>query len=160
MIGVLTTLAWGCGHSGLKLPLATSPENPSVRGIVNISRADNHNTKIELKASHLARPDKVAEGATTYVLWARPVATGGQPEQARTEGPSTMLSEKQRVSGRIAAPVPTYNLGALQISDDQQGKITTDTFLHSFDLFVTAEPNSKVMEPSNKQLLWVTVNQP
>jgi len=107
--------------------MTSSPEIPAAQGTARASSADNGNTTLEVQVWHLAPPEKVAAGATTYVVWAR--EDHGAPQ----------------------------NLGALRVDDDLRGTLKTVTPLHSFAVFITAEPSGTTMSPTNGQLFTASI---
>ena len=83
---------------------------PAAEGMASTKLGDNGNTRLEVKVKHLAFPEKVNPGATTYVVWA--TADGG------------------------AAPT---NIGALRLDKNLEGKLDTLTPFHAFLLTITPE---------------------
>jgi hypothetical protein len=129
MTSTVSTMV-GCGASGPRtVVMRASRDIPAAEGTIKFSAADNGNTAIEVEVHHMASPEKVATGATTYVLWAR-AAGAGIPQ----------------------------NLGALQVDGDLRGTLKTVTPLRSFDVFITAEDSPTTMAPINKQLLTASVS--
>lgn len=118
-----------CARSSVqKVPMTVSSEIPAAEGTVKTSRTDNDNTAIDLEVRHLAPPDRVKQGATTYVVWARPSGTD-----------------------------KVQNLGALQVDDNLDGKLETVTPLRRFEVFITAESDPAASSPSGKELLSTSV---
>jgi hypothetical protein len=105
-----------------------SADIPAAQGTVTATSAENNNTAIVVDVHHLAPPERVQPGATTYVVWAR--ATGGDLYQ---------------------------NLGALRVDSDLHGRLRTVTPLRSFDVIVTAEQSPTVTTPANKRVLSATI---
>jgi hypothetical protein len=105
-----------------------SMDIPGAQGSVTTSSADNNNTAIVVDVKHLASPERVRPGATTYVVWAR--ATGRDTYQ---------------------------NLGGLRVDSDLHGVLRTVTSLRSFDVIVTAEESPTVTIPTNKRVLSATI---
>ena len=116
---------------GSSTELATSAKVPAAQGQLKISDAGNNNTGVELRVQHLARPTKIDSTATTFMVWAKP------------------LAETARV----------HPLGALTVNDDLSAQLNATTPLKSFEVFVTAESSSQVQEPQGDRLLWATVSQ-
>jgi hypothetical protein len=124
-------------HLGSKPPTAAlqaSPKVPAAEGTVSVQDGDNGNYKVALNVKHMAPPDKVATGASSYVVWLRPLASDNQ-NQAQT----------------------AQNMGALTVNNDLEGNLTTVTPYRQFDLFVTAEPAPNSTAPTGEQLLSTTV---
>lgn len=126
----------GCSHmpfsSSGGTPMLASPRVPAAQGAVSIKDADNGNMKLAVSVKHMAPPEKVATGASSYVVWLKPLATGNDNE----------------------AP---QNLGALAVNKDQEGEFDTVTSYRQFDIFVTAEPQPGSTAPTGEQLLSTTI---
>ena len=147
MLVSLTTSACGLfGSSGTTVGLVASPRTPAALGEVKTSRTSDQNTAVRVKVKHLAPPDRMAQGATTYVVWIRPL---GVPN-VRTDG------ERQPVAGADDSAA-IFNLGGLRLTKDLDGELETVTPHKSFELFITAEASSAVMAPTDKGILWTTV---
>jgi hypothetical protein len=116
----------GVGEKGASR-LETSPMLPAVEGRARFSVTVNDNTSITLTVKHLANPERLTPPASHYVVWTR--ATKDAPAQ---------------------------NIGALVVDKKLNGKIVTETSLHSFDLFITAEDSGQVQQPSGQPLLWMS----
>lgn len=116
----------GIGKKG-ESRLLTSPALPSVEGRAKFRVTVNDNTSIELTVKHLPHPERLSPPASNYVVWTR--------------------SNKE---------APAQNLGALVVDKDLNGKLVTETALHSFDLFITAEDSGQVQQPSGQPLLWMS----
>ncbi|MCX6570157.1 MAG: hypothetical protein NT006_01815 [Candidatus Aminicenantes bacterium] len=116
----------GIGAKGTSR-LETSPMLPSVEGNARFSVTVNDNTSITLTVKHLAKPERLTPPASHYVVWTR--ATKDAAAQ---------------------------NIGALVVDKSLDGKIVTETSLHSFDLFITAEDSSQIQQPSGQPLLWMS----
>ena len=129
-------LGVACSHmpftSSGGTPMLASPRVPAAQGAVSIKDADNGNMKLAVSVKHMAPPEKVATGASSYVVWLKPLATGNENE----------------------AP---QNLGALAVNKDQEGEFDTMTSYRQFDIFVTAEPQPGSMAPTGEQLLSTTI---
>jgi hypothetical protein len=119
----LPVIFFACGGQTSELRPAAHAE--ASRATVNSKAGPNGNTTLTVEVEHLAPPDKVAQDASVYVVWARP-HVGDQPMQ---------------------------NLGALQVDDDRKGKLETVTPLKSFDVIVTPESSSQVTKPAHDPVL-------
>jgi hypothetical protein len=128
MLTVAGLAAWACAGPN-ELRLTSSPDIPGAQSTAKISTNDNGNTKIDLVVEHLASPERVDPGATTYVVWVRGNEAEAEPQ----------------------------NLGQLKIGDDEKGSISATTTLRSFDLYITAEPTQLSTAPKGKTLLYTTV---
>jgi hypothetical protein len=123
-------MPWNSSSGGA--PMMASPRVPAAQGAVSVKDSDNGNVKLEVQVKHMGPPEKVATGASSYVVWLKPLATGNDNE----------------------AP---QNLGALAVNKDQEGEFNTTTSYRQFDLFVTAEPQAGSMAPTGEQLLSTTI---
>ena len=112
--------------------LQASPKVPAAEGSVSVQDGDNGNYKVALNVKHMAPPEKVATGASSYVVWLRPLAT-----DTKSQAPQ--------------------NMGALVVNKDLEGNLTTVTPYRQFDLFVTAEPVPNSTAPTGEQLLTTTI---
>lgn len=126
-LGLVLTLA-ACGSGPPTVRMTTNPSIPGAQGTVKYSVTDNGNTAIELEVRHLAPPEQVEPGATTYVAWAR--APGQDTPQ---------------------------NLGALRVDEDLRGTLETVTPMQSFDLYITAESSPTASAPTNRELLTASI---
>ncbi len=125
-IGIAAILALGaCARGPAMVKMTTTPDNPAAEGVIKATEAANENTAVEVLVKHLAPPERVSVGATTYVVWTRPFGKNGEAQ----------------------------NMGALRVNDDLQGQLTTVTPHRSFELFITAEPSATVQAPTSKRLL-------
>lgn len=118
----------GCGSSSQTVRMTTSPDIPAAQGTVKTSLTDNDNTAIEVEVHHLAPPERVAAGATTYVVWVR--------------GPDRDAPQ---------------NLGALKVDEELRGTFKTVTPLRRFDMFITAESSPTTQRPTNGELFRASI---
>jgi len=123
-------MPWNSSSAGT--PMMASPRVPAAQGRVAVKDADNGNVKLAVQVKNMAPPEKVATGASTYVVWLKPLTTGNENEQPQ-------------------------NLGALAVNKDQEGELDTMTSYRQFDLFVTAEPQPGSTTPTGEQLLSTTI---
>jgi hypothetical protein len=114
---------------GRTIRLSSTPTLPAVEGLAKFAATKNDNTRIELTVKHLPHPEKLMPPANNYVVWTR--AT----EYARVQ-----------------------NVGALIVDKNLNGKLVTETALHSFELFITAEDSGQIQEPLGQPLLWINYN--
>ena len=105
---------------------STSSVLPAVEGRAIFTVTINDNTSIELTVKHLAHPERLTPPSSYYVVWTR--ATKDAPAQS---------------------------IGALVVDKNLNGKLVTETSLHSFELFITAEASSQVQQPVGQPLLWM-----
>lgn len=118
------TVMTGCALFGGKVILSTSPTMPAAEGDVRFNVSKNDNTIIVLKVRHLAHPDKLTPPAGSYVVWTK--------------------------ASKDAA---AQSIGALKVDSDLSGSLFAETPLHSFELFVTAEPSGEIQQPTGAPLL-------
>ena len=123
-------MPWSSSSPGT--PMLASPRVPAAQGAVSVQDGSNGNVKLEVSVKHMAPPEKVATGASSYVVWLKPLATGNANE-------------------------PPQNMGALAVNKDQEGEFNTTTAYRQFDLFVTAEPQPGSTAPTGEQLLSTTI---
>ena len=128
-------LGIACVHEGSDAPqpvaMTASDKVPAASGQFEVSKAGNGNTALHVAVSNMAPPQKVAAGATTYVVWVRPLAPDGHAQ----------------------------NIGALRIDGNLQGALDSVTPLHAFDVFVTPEQSPAAEAPRGQALLWGRVGQ-
>lgn len=92
---------------------------PAAQGKLTADKGSGGNTDLEVEVEHLAPPERVASGATDYVIWVQP--QGSQTFQ---------------------------NIGVLEVNDDLEGKYQTNVPYESFRVVVTPEPNRVATRPS------------
>ena len=127
---IVTGLAASSCAGSNQLRLTSSPDIPGAQSTAKVSTTDNGNTQIDLIVEHLASPERVDPGATTYVVWVR-----GNEAEAQSQ-----------------------NLGALKVDENEKGSISATTPLRSFDLYITAEASQLGAAPAGKTLLYTTVS--
>jgi hypothetical protein len=125
---LLVLAAISCAGSKT-LHLVASPDVPAAQGTLKTDTTSNGNTRIVLSVDHLASPDRVVAGTTTYVVWVRDVDSGGQIQ----------------------------NLGALRVDDRLRARMDAVTPLRRFELLVTAEESALATAPTNRALLQARV---
>lgn len=109
--------------------LERSPEIPAASGTLRLTEAKGGNTDVKLEVSHLAFPERVRPGATTYVAWVKPLVPNAPPQ----------------------------NLGAFGVNRELSANLETITPFRDFYFFVTAEPSAQAAEPSGAPLLQTQV---
>lgn len=123
----------GCAMLGIggggTTRLSSSPTLPAVEGRAKFSATKNDNTRIALTVKHLPHPDKLTPPANSYVVWTR-----------------------------ATKDAAVQNMGALKVDKSLNGKLVTETALHSFELFITAEESGQVQQPWGQPLLWINYN--
>lgn len=112
----------GCGGAGANTSrLEATHGNPAAQGEIRAENAGNGNVRLRLTAHHLAPPERVASGATVYVVWVRAPVTDARP----------------------------INVGALRPDEKLEGALETLTTLTDFDVQITAEGSASVQTPSS-----------
>jgi hypothetical protein len=106
-------------------PLTPTSQSPAAQGQVETRRTQNQNTEVDLHVKYMAPPQAVADNATVYVVWAKP----------------------------LAEDAPAHNLGAMVVGKDRKGSLKTLTPYEKFDLIVTPEPAGNVSEPTHEPVL-------
>jgi len=123
----------GCSMLGIgggtAIRLSSSPTLPAVEGLVKFSATKNNNTRITLTVKHLPQPEKLTPPAGQYIVWTR---------AAKYEA--------------------AQNIGALVVDKNLNGKLETETPLHTFELFITAEASGQIQQPYGEPLLWISYN--
>jgi hypothetical protein len=109
--------------AGHNYHLVSAPSVPAAAGTVKTSTDKNGNTVVDLKVQRLAQPSALTPPRNVYVVWIQP--PGKEP----------------------------INQGELRVDNDLNGQFKTSTPYKRFQLFVTAENQAKVAEPTGQQLL-------
>lgn len=92
---------------------------PAARGELKTRIEGDQNMRVELSVKHLAPPQNLASGASSYVIWVDPEGEGGP-----------------------------MNIGSLNVNDDLEGRYETRIPYHNFRLFVTPESSRVARSPS------------
>jgi hypothetical protein len=92
--------------------------------VVKVAALDDSSRTVELQVDHLPPPDLAAPGALAYVVWVKPYG-----------------------------PVPPANVGALPVDAVGRARFVGTTRLASFDIFVTAEPDPLIVQPTGQFVL-------
>ncbi|HET9449323.1 MAG TPA: hypothetical protein VFO83_00490 [Aggregicoccus sp.] len=93
-------------------------------GVLRTEKGDNQNTQVELHVQHMPDPGAIDPAFKTYVLWLRP-----------------------------AGEQDWKNMGALRLNDEREAKLSVVTPYPTFDVQVTAEPESTVSYPGSAVVL-------
>jgi hypothetical protein len=104
-------------------------ETPAASGEVKASTGENQNTRLVITVQHLALPDRVTPGATSYVVWAVPPG-------------------KDQVA---------HNIGALAVNDKLEGKLETVTPFKQFALWITPEPSPRAQFPTGTRVMSTSI---
>jgi hypothetical protein len=114
---------------GAAIRLSSSPTLPAVEGRAKFNATKNNNTRITLTVKHLPQPEKLTPPANQYIVWTR-----------------------------AAKDEPAQNMGSLVVDKNLNGKLETETPLHTFELFITAEVSGQIQQPFGEPLLWISYN--
>ncbi len=115
-----------CGAS--PIPLVNGPQTPAAEGQITTGDGGNGNLKLAVEVKHLALPERVSPGATTYTVWVQP------------------------------AGAPPQNIGALRVDGELTGRLETLTPLREFELFITTEADQTVPAPTGPRVLSAAVS--
>ena len=126
-IGVTFALLCTIAYAAKKYPMTASSIVPGARAEVAISKDKNGNTKLKMIVQHLANLENLTPRAAAYVVWLQ--ERGGSSE----------------------------NQGQLKVDKNLKATFETVTPLKSFDVFVTAEQDSRATSPSGPEVLRATI---
>ena len=131
LLGALSALL-GCATmyrlNAETYPLSGNPLMPAAAGSVDMKAGANDNTQLHVNVKHLAAPDKIESGATTFVVWIKPLDTGPQ------------------------------NIGALTVDEELNGDLYTVTSQREFDLMITPERSPTTQYPSGPVVLRTAIS--
>lgn len=96
---------------------------PGATGTIVVKKGDNGNTTLDIRAGSLAAPSSLTPAENVYVVWIQPP---GQQAQ---------------------------NHGQLQVNQNEQGELHTETPYRRFKVFITAEQNAQVQMPMGPTVL-------
>ncbi|MGA2183519.1 MAG: hypothetical protein ABSH47_10865 [Bryobacteraceae bacterium] len=114
-------------YAAKKYPMTAASIVPGARAEVAISMDKNGNTRLRMRVQHLANLENLTPRAAAYVVWLR--ERGGNSE----------------------------NQGQLKMDKNLKATFETVTPLKSFDVFVTAEQDSRANGPSGPEVLKATI---
>jgi len=114
-------------YADKKYPMTAAPSVPGARAEVAISKDKNGNTRLKMTVQHLANLENLTPRASAYVVWLR-----------ERDGNSE-------------------NQGQLKMDKNLKATFETVTPLKSFDVFVTAEQDSRTKSPSGAEVLEATI---
>jgi hypothetical protein len=110
-----------------KFPMTAATIVPGARGVVEIDKDKNGNTRVNMEVQFLANPESLTPPASVYVVWL--LQKDGSPE----------------------------NQGQLKVDKKLKANFKTVTPVKSFDLFVTAERDSTIKVPNGAEVLRATI---
>jgi hypothetical protein len=114
-------------YAAKKYPMTATSIVPGARGEVAISNDKNGNTKLKITVQHLANLENLTPRASAYIVWL----------QERGENPE--------------------NQGQMKMDKNLKATFETVTPFKSFDVFVTAEQDSRLKGPSGPEVLRATI---
>jgi len=126
-IGLTFALLCTIAYAAKKYPMTAAPIVPGARAEVAVGKDKNSNTKLEMKVQGLANLENLTPRASAYVVWFQ--ERGGNSE----------------------------NQGQLKTDKNLNATFRTVTPLKSFDVFVTAEQDSRAKGPSGQEVLRATI---
>ena len=100
---------------------------PAAQGKVQVATDNKGNRDLKVEVKHMAPPDSVFDGTSTYVVWIKP--PNGSPQ----------------------------NIGVLSPDKDLNAKLETTTAFTSFKVMVTAEATPQPTRPSGNQVMTANV---
>ena len=125
LLALLLTGVMASASAALTLKCERSSQIPAAEGKVKLKTTRNGNVEIKLNVKHLAPPGRITPGASVFVVWSRGLEPGAEAQ----------------------------NLGALKVDKNLNGKLTADTAMASFDLFITCEQAQTATFPAGPELL-------
>ena len=126
-IGLTFALACAVAYAAKKYPMTAALIVPGARAEVAISKDKNGNTRVKMTVQHLANLENLTPRASAYIIWLQ--ERGGNSE----------------------------NQGQLKMDKNLKATFETVTPFKSFDVFVTAEQDSRVKGPSGPEVLKATI---
>ena len=112
-----------CLAGASEVRLTADSSIPAAAGKARLSKEKNGNLKLKVEVYHLAKPGALTPSRQSYVVWTQ--ARGKNPE----------------------------NRGALKVNDKLEGKFEDTVTNGDFEIFITAEDNSRADVPSEVKLL-------
>ena len=114
-------------YAAKKYPMTAASIVPGARAEVAISKDKNGNTRLKMTVRHLANLANLTPRAAAYVVWLQ--ERGGNSE----------------------------NQGQLKMDKNLNASFETVTPLKNFDVFVTAEQDSRIKGPNGQEVLKATI---
>ena len=113
--------------SARDIPLVAGTVDPSAQGKLSIKKQKDGTQDLKVEVQHLALPSALTPPKMGYVVWIQP------PDR------------------------PPENHGALKLNHNMQGSFQTTTAYPRYQVFVTAEDNLQVTQPSGPEVLRASV---
>jgi hypothetical protein len=127
LIVTLALLGLSLGCGKKQVNLNPSASVPAATATAKLTKDSNGNTIVDLRVKNLAKPENLTPPKSVYIVWIAP---------------------------RGGAPVKQ---GELQVNNKLDAHFSTPTTLRTFDIFVTAENDANVTQPSGPEVLRQTV---
>ncbi len=112
-----------CLAAASDVRLTADPSIPAAKGKAHLSKDKNGNLKVKVEIYHLAKPDALTPSRQSYVIWTQ-------------------------VRGKDAE-----NRGVLKVNNKLEGNFEDTVSNEEFEVFITAEDNSRAEVPSEPKLL-------
>lgn len=129
LVMALASLSGACAFGSRTVSMSPAVGVPSASGTVKASPSEAGNTRLEIELRHMAQPQRVSLGATTFVVWA--LGLGQTTPQ---------------------------NIGALRVDDELRGTLSTLTPYSTFELFITAEADGDARAPTGEQVMRASIS--
>jgi hypothetical protein len=126
-IGLTFALLCTMAFAAKKYPMTVASVVPGARAEVAIGKDKNGNTKLQMRVQRLANLENLTPREGAYVVW---------------------FQERGKSS---------ENQGQLKMDKNLNASFQTVTPLKSFDVFVTAEQDSRVQGPNGQEVLRATI---
>lgn len=120
---VLAFLAFSLLSRAETVKLRSSSTVPAAEGDIYIENDDNGNTVLTVHVKHLAKPSELTPPKSNYIVWI-------QEEGKNAEA-----------------------FGNIQVNKDLKGEVKGTTPHKKFDVFITAEDNSRPEGPSGAEVM-------
>ncbi len=114
-------------YAAKKYPMTAASIVPGARASIAIGNDNNGNTTLKMKVQHLANAENLTPRAASYVVWLQ--ERGGNAQ----------------------------NQGQLKTNKNLKASFETVTPMKSFDVFVTAEQDLGVKDPTGPEVLKATI---
>ena len=136
----ILALAAGCSmmHStSSTVALHSTDRTPAATGEVRAIPAPNGNTNVTITVDHLAPPQRLAQDATTYVVWIVP--KGDSVQRGTTSAAAT-------------------NAGQIRLGSDLHAELQLVTPYKDFQVQITPEHSAMEQQPTGAPVLSANVD--
>jgi hypothetical protein len=127
IVGVMFALLCTAAYADKTFPMTTATTVPGAWGEVAVGHDRNGNTTVKMTVKRLANLENLTPRASAYVVW---------------------LRERDGIA---------ENKGQLKTDKNLNGSFKTVTPFKSFDVFVTAEQDPRVIGPTGSEVLIATI---